>query len=310
MIRILTVLALAGGFAFGASDIPSHIVQPLPKELDPMLEPAFQPPANIVRPLTAEETAQREKDLAPIPSAPLTEDGEKALSASNAQDAEVDEQLNGFRQKYNVSIHATPAEVTTAPADSATEKTDKGAPTEITYDDGLYFDMEQGLLVYMKNVHVRNPEFSLDCTGPLKIYLQYVEKKGKKKPSDRRKEEGKEIDKSGPVLPNDGNFDFNSIKKVTASGNVVLRYTDKDGNLCTAKAEKATYDANTGEIILAGNYPSLSRGGSIFKSKTRNGFIRVYGNGNVYIPQGGESSLRDLDKQLSERKQQKPARKP
>ena len=233
MIRILTVLALAGGFAFGASDIPSHIVQPLPKELDPMLEPAFQPPANIVRPLTAEETAQREKDLAPIPSAPLTEDGEKALSASNAQDAEVDEQLNGFRQKYNVSIHATPA-------DSATEKTDKGAPTEITYDDGLYFDMEQGLLVYMKNVHVRNPEFSLDCTGPLKIYLQYVEKKGKKKPSDRRKEEGKEIDKSGPVLPNDGNFDFNSIKKVTASGNVVLRYTDKDGNLCTAKAEKPT----------------------------------------------------------------------
>lgn len=159
-------------------------------------------------------------------------------------------------------------------------------------------------------MHVRNPEFSLDCTGPLKIYLQYVEKKGKKKPSDRRKEEGKEIDKSGPVLPNDGNFDFNSIKKVTASGNVVLRYTDKDGNLCTAKAEKATYDANTGEIILAGNYPSLSRGGSIFKSKTRNGFIRVYGNGNVYIPQGGESSIRDLDKQLSERKQQKPARKP
>ena len=96
MIRILTLLALAGGLASGASDIPSHIVQPLPQELDPMLEPAFQPPADIVRPLTAEETAQREKDLAPIPSAPLTEDGEKALSVSNAQDAEVDEQINGF----------------------------------------------------------------------------------------------------------------------------------------------------------------------------------------------------------------------
>lgn len=65
MIRILTVLALAGGFAFGASDIPSHIVQPLPKELDPMLEPAFQPPANIVRPLTAEETAKGKKTWLP-----------------------------------------------------------------------------------------------------------------------------------------------------------------------------------------------------------------------------------------------------
>lgn len=59
MIRILTLLALAGGLASGASDIPSHIVQPLPQELDPMLEPAFQPPADIVRPLTEEETAQK-----------------------------------------------------------------------------------------------------------------------------------------------------------------------------------------------------------------------------------------------------------
>lgn len=72
MIRILTVLALAGGFAFGASDIPSHIVQPLPKELDPMLEPAFQPPGEHRSPPDCGRNGPKEKDLHPIPSAPLT----------------------------------------------------------------------------------------------------------------------------------------------------------------------------------------------------------------------------------------------
>lgn len=43
MIRILTLLALAGGLASGASDIPSHIVQPLPQELDPCSNPPSSP---------------------------------------------------------------------------------------------------------------------------------------------------------------------------------------------------------------------------------------------------------------------------
>ena len=36
----LLLLALTGGLACGATDgVPAHIVQPLPKELDPRLEP-------------------------------------------------------------------------------------------------------------------------------------------------------------------------------------------------------------------------------------------------------------------------------
>lgn len=46
----LLLLALTGGLACGATDgVPAHIVQPLPKELDPRLEPPrLPPPASCV----------------------------------------------------------------------------------------------------------------------------------------------------------------------------------------------------------------------------------------------------------------------
>ena len=56
------LLALAGSLACsGANGVPSHIVQPLPRELDPRLEQPLTPPSHIVRPLTEEETARRER---------------------------------------------------------------------------------------------------------------------------------------------------------------------------------------------------------------------------------------------------------
>ena len=90
----LLLLALTGGLACGATDgVPAHIVQPLPKELDPRLEPPLAPPSGIVRPLTAEETARRERELAPVPTAGLKEDGEKAIEAYNVKEKTVDGQI-------------------------------------------------------------------------------------------------------------------------------------------------------------------------------------------------------------------------
>ena len=74
------LLALAGSLACsGANSVPSHIVQPLPRELDPRLEQPLTPPSHIVRPLTEEETARRERELAPVPTAGLKEDGDEYI---------------------------------------------------------------------------------------------------------------------------------------------------------------------------------------------------------------------------------------
>ena len=103
------LLALAGSLACsGANGVPSHIVQPLPRELDPRLEQPLTPPSHIVRPLTEEETARRERELAPVPTAGLKEDGEKAIQTYSAQEKTVDGRIQEFRQQHQIAGN-TPA---------------------------------------------------------------------------------------------------------------------------------------------------------------------------------------------------------
>ena len=169
----LLLLALTGGLACGATDgVPAHIVQPLPKELDPRLEPPLAPPSGIVRPLTAEETARRERELAPVPTAGLKEDGEKAIEAYNVKEKTVDGQIQEFRQQHQVTGNAAAPAADTAPAAPNPEENFMRANSSnnlysVDCDGDLYFDMEEGVLVFMKNVRVRNPNLSIDCADHL-----------------------------------------------------------------------------------------------------------------------------------------------
>ena len=68
----------------------------------------------------------------------------------------------------------------------------------------------------------------MDCADHLKIYAEFVPKKpGDKQPSERKQEKEKEKEKEGEkpqvALPNGGNFDYNSIKTVAASGKMCIR---------------------------------------------------------------------------------------
>ncbi|MCC8148613.1 LptA/OstA family protein [Akkermansia sp.] len=324
-ISSLLLFALTGGFACGATDgVPAHIVQPLPKELDPRLEPPLTPPAQIVRPMTEEETARREKALAPVPTGNLKEDGEKAINTYSAQEKAVDGQIQNFRQQHNVTGNTNAAATDTeaaAPAEPDPKENFMRTNSandlySIDCDGDLYFDMEEGVLVFMKNVRVRNPNLSMDCTDHVKIYAEFVPKKpGDKKPSElkreKEKEKGKDQEDSKPqvTLPNGGNFDYNSIKTVAASGNVRARYTNKDGETSTARAEKITYNAKTGEIILTGS-PVITTPDAIVENPNKDAFIRVYANGSMYGSRGTKTTFRHVDKKLSDREKQKTNRKP
>lgn len=315
----LLLFALTGGLACGAADgVPAHIVQPLPRELDPRLEPPLTPPSGIVRPLTAEETAQRERELAPVPTDGLKEEGEKAISTYEAQAKAVDGQIQEFRQKHQVTGHAAAAEAAAPAASNPEESFMNKNPAENLYsvdcDGDLYFNMEEGVLVFMKNVRVRNPNLSMDCADHLKIYAEFVPKKpGDKKPSERNQEKEKEKEKEGNqpqvTLPNGGNFDYNSIKTVAASGNVRASFTNKEGETSNAQAEKITYNAKTGEIILTGS-PVITTPDAIVKNPNKDAFIRVYSNGSMYGSRGTKTTFRHVDKKLSDREQQKTNRKP
>ncbi|MCC8092275.1 hypothetical protein, partial [Akkermansia sp.] len=70
------LLALAGSLACsGANGVPSHIVQPLPRELDPRQEQPLTPPAHIVSPRTEEQAARRAREQAPVATRGVEEEG-------------------------------------------------------------------------------------------------------------------------------------------------------------------------------------------------------------------------------------------
>ena len=137
------------------------------------------------------------------------------------------------------AAETTPSSAASGPEEGFLQANSPKDLYTVECDGDLYFDMEEGVLVFMKNVRVRNPGLSMDCADHLKIYAEFVPKKpGDKKPSDVKKEKGKEENQTQVALPNGGNFDYNSIKTVAASGNVKASYTNKQGETSNAQAEK------------------------------------------------------------------------
>lgn len=288
IIKYASLILISANMGY-SDDIPRHIVQPLPKELDPRVQAPFSADKNIVRPLNSKETQEYvQEPTTLINEKTIIESAKASIAVHLEEDKAVDNAIAEFRQTHQISINTTAS----TPVTDETKSSDPDT-YQVNCADGVYFDMAQGLLVYMKNVSLRNPRMSLDCTGPLKIYL------AQKAPTEKSEKPSQAPQKSNPVLPNGGNFDFDSLKKVSASGNVVIHYTDEKGTKNKATAEIATYDATKGEILLIGGYPTISSDGNVVRCPNKDGFIRIYGNGNVYVSHGAETILRDIDKQIS-----------
>ena len=167
------------------------------------------------------------------------------------------------------------------------------APMVITSKDGLYFDADSGLLVYLGDVRVADPRFHLRCDNQLKIYLGKEEKKTPEKksetkgqpsptPSDAQAKEAstaqKEDKKDTPKL------DFNTIDRLAASGRVVVSRIDEEGKLMRAVGENLTYNAAKKEIILSGGpVQSILQGDNLVETSGPGSYIRIYGNGSVYV---------------------------
>ena len=98
------LLALAGSLACsGANGVPSHIVQPPAQGTGSPPGTTPHPAFPYCTPLTEEETARRERELAPVPTAGLKEDGEKAIQTYSAQEKTVDGRIQEFRQQHQVA---------------------------------------------------------------------------------------------------------------------------------------------------------------------------------------------------------------
>lgn len=283
---LLCILSLSSVFA----QAPKHIVQDLPPEMDPRLQ---VPTVNeaIVRPLTNTEAAEQTQLTAPISNIPaLNEECATKFAEQTAQDAAVEEEVRIFCASQPAKPHKKPA-TTVTPAKPATtasasentkDTTATEAPTQemdVTCDDGMYLDSEKGLLVYLNNVHLVHPDFTMDCDNQLKIYLEVDEEKKAKRAKDQAEKKGKEKESGFGNM----NMDYSGIKTLSADGNIRLTGKDKEGKPFKANAEKLTYNDKTGEIILTGNNISVEDAKNKITAIGAGSFIRIYESGDVYI---------------------------
>ncbi len=275
---------------------PAHIVQDLPPELDPRLWPAFVPPAHIVRDLNASETAEREAATAPLKRDALDSNLAAAVERYAAEEHVVEADMRAFFIDAKVAVPVQ--EKKDAPAATPGVAATPGNVTTLTCADGCYFDREQGVVVFMRDVKMRGEDMSLDCDNELKVFALRDESKKK----DKKK--GEEAKNEPELAQIDFNFDMKKPRLITASGNVVVNLKDKKGERVRATGDKMTYNGITGETILTGGNLSMTRGNFHTAVTGPDAFVRIYKDGNGYV-KGKQVNVQATDVKAMQKKRDK-----
>ena len=157
--------------------------------------------------------------------------------------------------------------------------------TVITCEGGMYFDADEGVFVYFKNVHVTDPQFSLSGANELKIFLSPKAAAAKPKP-----------DKKDPASLGLG-AKFGDVDRIVANGAVRILQKQPEAGKEPIEASGAffTYHAKTGQIILSGGFPWVKQGTTFMRAKEPNLTLRVLKSGS-FVTEGNWDMSGHLDR--------------
>ncbi len=137
--------------------------------------------------------------------------------------------------------------------------------TVIDCDGGMFFDANEGVLVYLKNVRVTDPRFTLSGASELKIFFD-------KKPDEPKAKEEKGV---GPTA------NFGDVKKLIATGAVrILQKSVGGKEPVEASGGLLTYNIKNGEIIISERFPWVKQGKIYAIAKEPNLTLRLLNDGS------------------------------
>jgi hypothetical protein len=273
---------------------------------------SYSEPSTSMRPSTNQTAALLALCLAPslTIAAPPTNVSEAELAQISAAAASTKPQLDSKTDSTEATLKAdiTEGEKASEAAhsfvksgdlkDISPEPTKEGAPLEVTpgpndtvikCDGGMYFDAEAGVLVYLKNVSVTDPRFTLTGADELKVFFDKKEPKkpkptdkkesNKPEPVDKKEADNKQVTKkpkaSGPAA------NFGDVKKLIATGTVHFVQKGVAGKEAVeASGGILTYDVPKGEIIISQRYPWVKQGKFYARAKQPNLTLRLLNNGS------------------------------
>jgi len=145
--------------------------------------------------------------------------------------------------------------------------------TVIKCEGGMYFDADEGVLVYLKNVTVTDPRFDLTGANELKVFF---EKKAEGAPPKKAK--------PGAIDSGFGNVgaNFSEVDRIVATGAVRLLQKKAEENKPPVEASGAifTYHVKSGESLISGGYPWVKQGASFMRANEPNLNLRIQKSGS------------------------------
>lgn len=164
--------------------------------------------------------------------------------------------------------------------------------TVINCEGGMYFDPDEGVLVYLKNVTVTDPRFNLTAKDQLKIFF------GKKEPKPDKKEKPSD-DKVKDKQKFGGNIgaNFGDVERIVATGAVVLDQKAVDGKPpIKASGSVFTYNIKTDQITINGGYPWVIQGENFMTAQEPNLILRISPKAGSFVTDGNWKMGGRLDK--------------
>ena len=264
---------------------------PEPEETS-MITPSSLPPLPLLlagtaslatalpEPFTAEELAALEDSLSPS-AAPLLAEVAPTRELTTRTEQLSQAATVGFELFVN-DLKRPDLLVAAGAEDAPSSPAPKPDPDglHVTCDGGMYFDAEKGHVVYLENILIKEPRFTMTAGKELKIFLE----KKAQPPGAAKTKRDKDDRVKLPAF--DGPSSFADIKNIVATGGVEVVKKDVKGDPVKARAATATYDAKTGDIVLRGGFPYVQQGKKYVRAKEAGLYIRVYANGNVYFQPG------------------------
>ena len=140
------------------------------------------------------------------------------------------------------------------------------ADTVIHCEGGMYFDADAGVLVYLKNVTVKDPRFSLSGVNELKIFL------GTKPAANGKSAKAR----------------FGDVERMIATGAVKIEQKAPDAGKPPINASGAvfTYNVKKEEIVLSGGYPWITQGTTYMRAKEPNLILRIFPKTGSFVTEG------------------------
>lgn len=212
-------------------------------------------------PMTSQEVAAIQADAAP--HAPVAATAAAAAKASLAADLAASEKANQATSDLlrQAGLPGVPAATIPAP-DKPLDKKPGPTDTVINSDGGFYFDAAEGVFVYLKNVTVKDPRFTLSGANELKIFL------AKKTPVTKDPKPKKETGLGGG---------FDGVERIVATGAIrVVKEASEGQERVEASAAIFTYNAKAEQITLSGGYPWIVRGSQYQRAKQPDLNLRIF----------------------------------